>query len=123
MSSSIRSSFQTAVPLGTRAKNQIADPSFAKQDYGILAERNYFKSSHGISLTDGDSPVVKHTATRAVTNGQDLIRNAEDKFYKFCCDNLQSVSVSQQAKYLNSSCTFFFVKRSQRIVQIVQSKP
>lgn len=59
-----------------RGKESFADLSFSMQDFGMCTERHYFEASHGKSSADGDSAVVKHAATRAVTNGQVLIRNA-----------------------------------------------
>ena len=93
-----------------RGKSAFADLSFLSKDLQI--ERHFFESSHGKSSADGMSAVVKHAATKAVTNNEIIIRNAEE-FYLFCEKNLKQVGdgvfQSEAVKYKNSVRTFHLI--------------
>jgi hypothetical protein len=80
----------------------------------VAIEHHYFEISHGKSAADGASATVKHSAKRAVTNGQAVIRNARE-LYQYCQDNLTNVGdtvyPSQRDKYDTSARSFHFVPK------------
>ena len=90
--------------------SQLLRTSFLSKDLQI--ERHFFESSHEKSSADGMSAVVKHAATKAVTNNDAIIRNAEE-FYEFCEKNLKHVGdgvfQSEAVKYKNSVRTFHLI--------------
>ena len=97
-----------------RGKMAFADLSFLSKDVQI--ERHFFESSHGKSSADGMSAVVKHAATKAVTNSEVIIRNAQE-FYEFCEGSLKNVGdavfESEIVKYQHSSRTFYLVNKEE----------
>ena len=72
-------------------------------------ERQYFESGHGTSAADALSAVIKYGATKAVTNQQAIIRNAQE-FFQFCETKLQQVGVGPFPQQMLIATAISFLK-------------
>lgn len=77
-----------------KSKGPIADIAHASADYSFLIHHNYFGSRHGKGASDGESAVVKSSASQAVNSSSAVITNGKD-LYEFCVENLQKDTSSE----------------------------
>ena len=70
-----------------RSKGPFADISKAVEDFNIEFEHNFCGERHGKGASDGESAVLKSSASTAVKNRRAIIRNAKE-LYEYAKENL-----------------------------------
>ncbi|KAJ8042545.1 hypothetical protein HOLleu_13627 [Holothuria leucospilota] len=101
--------FQFSDGCGTqyKSKGPISDISYALADFGLSYHHNYSGTRHGKGASDGESAVIKSSASTAVKAGRAVIRNAKELF-QYAKENLtKEPSVDQCKHHLR---TVFFVE-------------
>ena len=92
-----------------KSKKPFTDIQNSKDIFGMDIERHFFGSRHGKNPSDGESAVVKNSATRAVKTRQAIIQNAAD-LHEYCVQNLTRGGSSEECVHFQR--VFFFVDSS-----------
>jgi hypothetical protein len=100
-----------------KSKGPFLDISNGCRDFGCLFERNFFGSRHGKGPSDGESAVVKSSATRAIKAGTAVISSSEELF-AYCVGS--SLNKQPEGPGCNHSLrSFFYVTDINRIADSV----
>ncbi|CAC5406244.1 unnamed protein product [Mytilus coruscus] len=89
-----------------------------KDDFGFEVEKHFFGSRHGKGPCDGESGVVKRSATVAVAARGCIISNAQD-FYLYAKKQLSLPKENDVEQHIHSKRTFFFIKSG----DVVRNRP
>ncbi|VDI46372.1 Hypothetical predicted protein [Mytilus galloprovincialis] len=96
-------------PTQYKSKYNFVDMSFWKDDFGFEVEKHFFGSRHGKGPCDGESGVVKRSATVAVAARGCIISNAPD-FYLYAKKQLSLPKENDVEQHIHSKRTFSFIK-------------
>ncbi|CAC5406234.1 unnamed protein product [Mytilus coruscus] len=101
--------FSDGAPTQYKSKYNFVDMSFWKDDFDFEVEKHFFGSRHGKGPCDGESGVVKRSATVAVAARGCIISNAQD-FYLYAKKQLSLPKENDVEQHIHSKRTFFHYK-------------
>ena len=93
-----------------KSKIPFADVSYSMEDFGFPVEKHYFGSRHGKGPSDGETGVVKTSASIAVKNRKAVIMSSES-MYEYCAGNLTRPAVENPDVCCHQRRKFFLVPK------------
>ena len=93
-----------------KSRTPFADVACSNEDYGFPVEKHFFGSRHGKGPSDGETGVVKTSASIAVKSRKAVIMSATSMF-EYCVGNLTTPVQENEDACFHQRRKFFFVPK------------